>query len=41
MSFFNKTVIPDQWKEKYLDLLDEQEQSGSLTKKRKTCCAKR
>lgn len=27
MSFFSKAVDPDKWKEKYLNLLDEQEQS--------------
>jgi diguanylate cyclase len=27
MSFFNKATDPDKWKEKYLSLLDEQEQS--------------
>lgn len=33
MSFFNKAADPDKWKEKYLDLLDEQEQSEISFKK--------
>ncbi|MDP3875371.1 MAG: GGDEF domain-containing protein [Methylobacter sp.] len=40
MSFFNKTVIPDQWKEKYLDLLDEQEQSGKSYKEKEDLLCK-
>jgi diguanylate cyclase len=33
MSFFSKTTDPDKWKEKYLNLLDEQEQSELSYKK--------
>ena len=33
MSFFSKTADPDKWKEKYLNLLDEQEQSELSYKK--------
>ncbi len=33
MSFFTKAVDPDKWKEKYLNLLDEQEQSEATFKK--------
>ncbi len=33
MSFFSKAADPDKWKEKYLDLLDEQEQSEASCKK--------
>ena len=32
MSFFNKIADQDKWKEKYLDLLDEHEQSGQSYK---------
>ncbi len=32
MSFFNKAADPDKWKEKYLNLLDEQEQSEASYK---------
>lgn len=33
MSFFSKAADPDKWKEKYLNLLDEQEQSEASCKK--------
>jgi diguanylate cyclase len=33
MSFFNKTAGQDKWKEKYFDLLDEQERSAASYKK--------
>ncbi len=33
MSFFNKPADQDKWKEKYLDLLDEQEQSEVSSRK--------
>ncbi|MDP1774592.1 MAG: diguanylate cyclase [Methylobacter sp.] len=33
MSFFNKATDPNKWKEKYLNLLDEQEQSEASCKK--------
>lgn len=38
MSFFSKPTDPDKWKEKYLDLLDEQEQSEATYKKAEESC---
>jgi diguanylate cyclase len=38
MSFFSKAADPDKWKEKYLDLLDEQERSESSFKKSEASC---
>ncbi len=40
MSFFNKTADQDKWKEKYLDLLDEHEQSGKSYKEKEDLLCK-
>jgi diguanylate cyclase len=40
MSFFSKTADQDKWKEKYLDLLDEQEQSTTACKEKEELLCK-
>ncbi|MGZ4954713.1 MAG: GGDEF domain-containing protein [Methylobacter sp.] len=40
MSFFNKAADPDTWKEKYLNLLDEQEQSTESYKEKEDLLCK-
>ncbi|TRW93305.1 GGDEF domain-containing protein [Candidatus Methylobacter oryzae] len=40
MSFFNKADGQDKWKEKYLDLLDEQERSAESTKEKEELLCK-
>jgi len=40
MSFFSKPADPDKWKEKYLNLLDEQEQSEQSYKEKEDLLCK-
>ncbi len=40
MSFFSKAADPDKWKEKYLNLLDEHEQSGESYKEKEDLLCK-
>ncbi|MGZ5055319.1 MAG: hypothetical protein ACXWAT_10320, partial [Methylobacter sp.] len=40
MSFFSKTADQDKWREKYLDLLDEQEQSATFCREKEDLLCK-